>query len=240
MVGIYSRRQLVASRIARLVDPMAIIGLISYVLLYQKVLDPVWLAPSRFQWEIEPPERFAPAVLLACSLYTRDLPIHPVFFALHFVNLPQKPAAAPVVPAEPAGPQLGPVVKEGETVFGVAHIFASMNDTFVHVTDISGRETIVRVTGGMKVKKDSDESSPYAAQMAAVDVAARCKEVGITALHIKVRGYGGNRSRSLGPGAPSALRALARSGLQIGRVEDVTPIATDGTRRRSGRRGRRL
>jgi small subunit ribosomal protein S14e len=32
-------------------------------------------------------------------------------------------------------------------VFGVAHIFASFNDTFVHVTDLSGKETIVRITG---------------------------------------------------------------------------------------------
>ena len=42
---------------------------------------------------------------------------------------------------------LGPQVREGELVFGVAHIFASFNDTFVHVTDLSGKETIVRVTG---------------------------------------------------------------------------------------------
>ena len=33
--------------------------------------------------------------------------------------------------------------------WGVAHIFASFNDTFVHVTDVSGRETIVRVTGAV-------------------------------------------------------------------------------------------
>ena len=63
------------------------------------------------------------------------------------------------------GPSKGPVVREGENVFGVAHIFASFNDTFVHVTDMSGRETIVRVTGGMKVKADRDESSPYAAML---------------------------------------------------------------------------
>lgn len=34
---------------------------------------------------------------------------------------------------------LGPQVHEDENVFGVAHIFASFNDTFVHVTDLSGR-----------------------------------------------------------------------------------------------------
>merc|ERR1712076_77166 len=87
---------------------------------------------------------------------------------------------------------------EGEEVFGVAHLFASFNDTFVHVTDLSGRETIVRVTGGMKVKADRDESSPYAAMLAAQDVAVRCKELGIGALHIKIRGTGGQRSRTPG------------------------------------------
>lgn len=55
----------------------------------------------------------------------------------------------------------------------------------------SGRETITRVTGGMKVKADRDESSPYAAMLAAQDVAARCKELGINALHIKIRATGG-------------------------------------------------
>lgn len=134
----------------------------------------------------------------------------------------------------------GPQAREGELVFGVAHIYASFNDTFVHVTDLSGRETLVRVTGGMKVKADRDESSPYAAMLAAQDVAQRCKELGITALHIKLRATGGNGSKTPGPGAQAALRALARSGLRIGRIEDVTPIPTDSTRRKGGRRGRRL
>ena len=79
------------------------------------------------------------------------------------------------------------------------------------------RETIARVTGGMKVKADRDES-PYAAMLAAQDVAARCKEVGVTALHVKLRATGGNRTKTPGPGAQSALRALARSGMKIGRI----------------------
>merc|ERR1739849_56700 len=135
---------------------------------------------------------------------------------------------------------LGPQVADGENVFGVVHIFASFNDTFVHVTDLSGRETFVRVTGGMKVKADRDESSPYAAMLAAQTVAVRCKELGINALHIKIRGRGGNRTKTPGPGAQSALRALARAGMKIGRIEDVTPIPTDCTLRKAGRRGRRL
>jgi len=143
--------------------------------------------------------------------------------------------------AEAAGPQLGPQgLAAGELVFAVAHIYASFNDTFVHITDLSGKETIIRVTGGMKVKADRDESSPYAAMLAAQDVAARCQQLGINALHIKLRATGGTRTKTPGPGAQSALRALARAGMKIGRIEDVTPIPTDSTRKKGGRRGRRL
>ncbi len=121
----------------------------------------------------------------------------------------------------------------------MCHLYASYNDTFVHVTDMSGKETLSRVTGGMKVKACRDESSPYAAMMAAQDVAARLQELGITAVHIKIRGTGGVRARSAGPGAQSAIRAFARAGLKIGRIEDVTPLPTDCTRRKGSRRGRR-
>ena len=84
----------------------------------------------------------------------------------------------------------------------------------------------------MKVKADRDESSPYAAMLAAQDVATRCKELGITALHIKLRATGGTGTKTPGPGAQSALRALARAGMKIGRIEDVTPVPTDSTRRK--------
>src|SRR5258708_29964860 len=86
--------------------------------------------------------------------------------------------------------------------------------------------------GGMEVKAERDESSPYAAMLAAQDVAARCKEVGITALHIKMRATGGTGTKTPGPGGQSALRALARAGMKIGRIEDVTPVPTDSTRRK--------
>uniref|UniRef100_A0A8C0SV39 Small ribosomal subunit protein uS11 n=2 Tax=Canis lupus familiaris TaxID=9615 RepID=A0A8C0SV39_CANLF len=96
---------------------------------------------------------------------------------------------------------LGPQVAKGENVFGVCHIFASFNDTFVHVTDLSGKETICCVTGGMNIKADQDESSPYAAMLAAQDVAQRYKELSITALHIKLWATGGNRTKTPEPGA---------------------------------------
>lgn len=76
--------------------------------------------------------------------------------------------------------------------------------------------------------------------LAAVDVVQQCQLVGINAIHIKIRGQGGVEAKTPGPGAQSAIRALARNGLKIGRIEDVTPIPTDSTRRGHGRRGRRL
>lgn len=47
------------------------------------------------------------------------------------------------------------------------------------------------------------------------------QELGITALHVKLRATGGNRTKNPGPGAQSALRALARSGMKIGRIGEV-------------------
>lgn len=78
------------------------------------------------------------------------------------------------------------------------------------------------------------------AMLAAVDVVKVLKQVGINAIHVKLRARGGVDTKTPGPGAQSALRALARNGLKIGRIEDVTPIPTDSTRRGGGRRGRRL
>ena len=76
--------------------------------------------------------------------------------------------------------------------------------------------------------------------LTAVDVVKALQEVGINAIHIKLRGRGGTSTKTPGPGAQSAIRALARNGLKIGRIEDVTPIPTDSTRKANGRRGRRL
>jgi small subunit ribosomal protein S11 len=75
---------------------------------------------------------------------------------------------------------------------------------------------------------------------AADQVAAAIKEKGYDTLHVRVRAPGGNRSRSPGPGAQAAIRALSRAGLKIQRIEDVTPVPHDGTKPKGGRRGRRV
>ena len=127
-----------------------------------------------------------------------------------------------------------------EKKWGVAHIFASFNNTIITITDLSGAETISKSSGGMVVKQDRNESSPYAAMQLATSVAEQALDKGIVGVHVKVRAPGGNRQRSPGPGAQAAIRALSRAGLKIGRIEDLTPIPHDGTRAPGGRRGRRI
>lgn len=124
--------------------------------------------------------------------------------------------------------------------WAVVHIYSSYNNTVIHFTDISGAETIARGSGGMFVKADRLESSPYAAMRAAAHTAALAKDKGVTAIHIKVRAPGGSDARTPGPGAQAAIRGLARAGFRIGRIEEVTPVPHDGTRRKGGRRGRRV
>jgi len=124
--------------------------------------------------------------------------------------------------------------------WAVVHIFSSYNNTIIHITDISGAETIARTSGGMVVKASRMESSPYAAMRAASLAADVARDKGITAFHIKVRAPGGAGPRTPGPGAQAAIRALARAGFRIERIEEVTPVPHDGTRRPGGRRGRRV
>ena len=128
-----------------------------------------------------------------------------------------------------------------ETRWGIAHIYASYNNTIIHVTDITGTETIAMSSGGQVVKADRLESSPTAAMMAAKKVAEMTLEKGINAIHVKLRAPGGhNGPPNPGPGAQAAIRALSRMGLRIGVIEDVTPVPHDGCRKKGGKRGRRV
>lgn len=124
--------------------------------------------------------------------------------------------------------------------WGVAHIYSSYNDTIVHITDLTGAETIAKASGGMIVKADRDEATPYAAMQASFRAAQEAMDKGVRGIHIKVRAPGGHGPKTPGPGAQAAIRALARAGLRIGRIEECTPIPHDGTRRPGGRRGRRV
>ena len=125
--------------------------------------------------------------------------------------------------------------------WGIAHIYSSYNDTIIHITDISGTETMAIASGGMMVKADRMESSPTAATMAAKRAAETAMEKGIEGIHVKIKAPGGqNGPHNPGPGAQAAIRALSRMGLRIGIIEDVTPVPHGGCRKKGGKRGRRV
>lgn len=125
--------------------------------------------------------------------------------------------------------------------WGVAHIYSSYNNTIVHITDITGSETLAVSSGGQVVKSDRMESSPTAAMAVAKKAAEIAIEKGIQGLHVKIKAPGGHNGPSNpGPGAQPAIRSLSRMGLKIGIIEDVTPLPHDGCRKKGGRRGRRV
>ncbi len=133
-----------------------------------------------------------------------------------------------------------PAKKQEQEKWGIAHIFSSYNNTVIHMTDLTGAETVAISSGGMHVNADRYESSPFAAMKAAGKVIESAKSRGFTAFHIRVRAVGGVGSRVPGPGAQAAIRALARGGFTIGRIDDVTPVPHDTTRKKGGKRGRRV
>ncbi|HME87071.1 MAG TPA: 30S ribosomal protein S11 [Candidatus Nanoarchaeia archaeon] len=125
--------------------------------------------------------------------------------------------------------------------WAVVHIFSSYNNTIIHITDITGQETIARSSGGQVVKQHRLESSPTAAMMASKKAAEQAIEKGITGVHVKIRAPGGHEGpNNPGPGAQAAVRALSRMGLRIGIIEEVTPMPHDGCRKSGGKRGRRV
>lgn len=124
--------------------------------------------------------------------------------------------------------------------WGIVHIYSSYNNIIVHVTDITGAETIARASGGMFVESGRLEPTPYAATRAANYVMEIAKQKGINAVHIRVRAAGGVKSKTPGPGTQAAIRAIARAGVMIGRIEDVTPLSHDSVRKKGGRKGRRV
>ncbi len=123
---------------------------------------------------------------------------------------------------------------------GIAHILSTKNNTIVHITDITGSETIARYSAGMMTDKDREGGMPFPAMLAAKKAAEEALAKGITAVYVRVRGPGGAKSKFPGLGAQPAIRALAKAGLKILMIEDVTPIPHGYMRPKGGRRGRRV
>ena len=110
---------------------------------------------------------------------------------------------------------------------GQAHIKTSFNNTIVALTDKDGN-VIVWESAGSAGFKGSRKSTPFAAQVAAEDVARKAQAHGVRILEVEVCGPGSGRE--------SALRALQAAGFTITSIRDVTPIPHNGCRPRKRRR----
>lgn len=110
---------------------------------------------------------------------------------------------------------------------GVVHIKATFNNTFITITDLNGN-ALASGSAGMVGFKGTKKSTPYAAQIASLNVAKRVKDMGLTDVEVLVKGPG--------PGRESAIRSLQAAGLSVKRVKDVTPTPHNGCRPRKKRR----
>ena len=110
---------------------------------------------------------------------------------------------------------------------GVAFIHSSFNNTIVTLADKAGN-TLTWSSGGKIGYKGSKKSTPFAAQLAAEEVAKAALDMGINKVNVIVKGPGGGRE--------SAIRSLDNNGLQVTMISDATPIPHNGCRPRKTRR----
>jgi small subunit ribosomal protein S11 len=104
---------------------------------------------------------------------------------------------------------------------GIAHVNATFNNTTVTVTDSHGN-TVAWGSAGKAGFKGSKKSTPFAATVAAEQVAREAMTLGVRRVHVRVQGPGSGRE--------SAIQALATAGLQVKSIKDVTPIPHNGCR----------
>ncbi len=102
-----------------------------------------------------------------------------------------------------------------------AYIYATFNNTIITVTDQQGN-TLSWASGGSAGFKGSRKSTPYAAQLAAQQVARTAQGQGVQELDVFVKGPG--------PGREAAIRSLQGSGFRLRSSTDVTPIPHNGCR----------
>ena len=103
----------------------------------------------------------------------------------------------------------------------MVHIKSSFNNTIITVTDLRGN-VVAWASAGNVGFKGSRKSTPYAAQMAAEEVARRAMEFGVRKVDVQVRGPGSGRE--------TAIRSLQNLGLEVTGIKDVTPVPHNGCR----------
>lgn len=121
--------------------------------------------------------------------------------------------------------------RKKKVVIGVvnahAYIRSSFNNTLINITDERGN-TIAWSSAGSVGFKGTKKGTPFAAQMAAAQVAKKVLDLGVKQVTVFVNGPGSGRE--------TAIRGLQAAGLNIISIRDVTPIPHDGCRPRKPRR----
>jgi small subunit ribosomal protein S11 len=104
---------------------------------------------------------------------------------------------------------------------GLVFVHSSFNNTIISLTDRAGN-VLAWSSGGKIGYKGSRKSTPFAAQMAATDVAKAGVEMGIQKVGVIVKGPGGGRE--------SSIRAINAAGIKVTMIKDETPIPHNGCR----------
>ena len=110
---------------------------------------------------------------------------------------------------------------------GQAYIQSTFNNTIVTLTDSEGN-SFGWSSAGTVGFKGTKKGTPFAAQVAAQNVARRALDAGMRRVDVFVKGPGSGRE--------TAIRALQASGLEIGNIRDVTALPHNGCRPRKRRR----
>ena len=106
-------------------------------------------------------------------------------------------------------------------VSGIAYVKSTFNNTIISIADVHGN-VIAWSSAGKKGFKGSRKSTPYAAQIAADEVATKALEFGMKKLAVEIKGPGSGRE--------TALRALQARGFKISTIKDTTPMPHNGSR----------
>ena len=136
---------------------------------------------------------------------------------------PQQPAPVPASASAPtqATARKSKTKKRVTSAQGIAHILASFNNTIITITDRQGN-TLSWGASGASGFHGSRKSTPYAAQVAAMQAAKKALDMGLKEVEVWVKGPGQGRE--------SAIRSLQQAGLSITAIKDVTPIPHNGCR----------
>jgi small subunit ribosomal protein S11 len=104
---------------------------------------------------------------------------------------------------------------------GIANIKTTLNNTIITISDILGN-TLCWSSSGTSGFKGARKKTPFAAQLAAKNVALKALEMGLEKVEIILKGRGGGRE--------SSIRALKNAGLNILSIQDKTSLPHNGCR----------